>query len=196
MKSESSTSSPSSTIILSPRGTVNNTENLDDIVRKQKQCMFWFSCVFKLILSSALIVWIIYSIIALSGENFKDIKDKCPKSTLWPCLCTMVGVSILNIFLESRPKNNQESKPNVLGFCLILAAFIWMSIELFDTCATEKLSDYKIYYMLYILYWIYVGVFSMFIIGIICICCGIDGRDLTNNNEQRNTEFSNDVLDV
>lgn len=191
MISESSTSSPTNML----RANVN-TGDLGDIVKKQKQCMSVFSCIVKLVLSSALVIWIIFAIIALSGEHMKDIKDECPKSKLWPCLCTMVGVTLLNIFIDSKPRDKDGSKFNLVGFCFIIGAFVWMSIELFDVCAVEKLNNYEIYHMLFILYWIYVGIFSLLVIVIICICCGADGRDPSYLPESGGAVFSNDALEV
>lgn len=135
-------------------------------------CKVCFTCVFKVLISAGISVWLIYAIIALSNENMKDIKDDCPNSQIWPCLCTMIGVCGISLILESKPKSDKNN-PNILGLCLNIACFIWMTVELFDNCAKNKLTEYDIYKLLFIFYWIYVGCFSLLIIITLCMCCSL-----------------------
>ena len=149
-----------------------------------------FNCILKILFSAGLSVWLIFAIIALSNEDMKDIKDDCPDSEIWPCLCTMVGVCGISLILESKPKpkpsSDNKNTPNILGVCLNIACFIWMSIELFDNCARNKLTEYDIYKLLYIFYWIYVGAFGLLLIIGCCLCCSlclvkeVDNRYLEN----------------
>ena len=181
--------------IFSPRPSYNIAvekidNEIDDIVRQQKACMCCFKCICKLAISSAFIVWVVYAIIALSMEHIVDIKDICPKSHLWPCLCTMVGISVVNLLLESKPKSEEQKSSNILGICMFIAGFIWMSLELFNECALNNLVNYKIYEMLEILYWIYVSFIGICFIAIICICCNMANE----NQESLNKDTSMDGI--
>ena len=42
-------------------------------------CKVCFTCVFKVLISAGISVWLIYAIIALSNENMKDINLKLKK---------------------------------------------------------------------------------------------------------------------
>ncbi|MDA9216563.1 hypothetical protein N9O88_01925 [bacterium] len=161
--------------ILSPRNsTVYDSEEPTSTDSKDFYACC-FTCIFRVLISAGLSAWLIFAIIALSNEDMKDIKDDCPDSEIWPCLCTMICVCGISLILESKPKPNSNNKnnPNILGVCLNIACFIWMSIELFDNCARNKLTDYDIYKLLYIFYWIYVGAFGLLLIIVCCLGCSL-----------------------
>ena len=158
--------------IFSPRNNTNNI-NLDEETRNYQIFKTCFKCIFKIIISSGLSVWFIFAIIALSSEKIKDINQECPNSKIWPCLCTMIGICGISLILESRSTVSKNKNTNIWGMCLNIACFIWMTIELFDNCAKNNLTDYEIYKLLYIFYWIYVGGFSLLFVLCICICCSL-----------------------
>lgn len=158
--------------IFSPRNNTNNI-NLDEETRNYQIFKTCFKCIFKIIISAGLSVWFIFAIIALSSEKIKDINQECPNSKIWPCLCTMIGICGISLILESRSTVSKNKNTNIWGMCLNIACFIWMTIELFDNCAKNNLTDYEIYKLLYIFYWIYVGGFSLLFVLCICICCSL-----------------------
>ena len=161
--------------IFSPRNNTNNRNNinLDEETRNYEIFKTCFRCIFKIIISAGLSVWFIFAIIALSSEKIKDINQECPNSRIWPCLCTMIGICGISLILESRSAVSKNKNTNIWGLCLNIACFIWMTIELFDNCAKNNLTDYEIYKLLYIFYWIYVGGFSLLFVLCICICCSL-----------------------
>jgi hypothetical protein len=179
--------------ILSPRNsTVYDSEEPTSTDSKDFYACC-FTCIFRVLISAGLSVWLIFAIIALSNEDMKDIKDDCPDSEIWPCLCTMIGVCGISLILESKPKPNSNNKnnPNILGVCLNIACFIWMSIELFDNCARNKLTDYDIYKLLYIFYWIYVGAFGLLLIIVCCLGCSLCLVKEVDNRYLENTRIDN-----
>ena len=168
--------------LFSPRNQTNNVNiNSDEETKNNKIFKTCFKCIFKMLVSAGLSVWIIFAIIALSNEKIKDINEECPNSRIWPCLCTMVGICGISLILESKSQVNRDNNPNILGFCLNIACFIWMTIEIFDNCAKNNLTDYTIYKLLYIFYWIYVGGFSLLIMLCACICCNLSLNENVDN---------------
>jgi len=157
--------------IFSPRNTINI--NLDEETRNNEIFKTCFKCIFKILISAGLSVWLILAIIALSNEKIKDINQECPNSRIWPCLCTMVGICGISLIFESRPNVSKNNNLNIWGLCLNIACFIWMTIEIFDNCAKNNLTNYEIYKLLFIFYWIYVGGFCLLFILCICMCCSL-----------------------
>ena len=98
-------------------------------------------------------------------------------------------IKIVNLLFESRPKSDEASiEGNILGVFLFIIGFVWMSVELFNNCAVNNLTEYKIYVMLEILYWIYVSFIGMSIVTLICICCNSPSNtpELKNDNNLEN----------
>jgi hypothetical protein len=157
--------------IFSPRNTINI--NLDEETRNYEIFKTCFKCIFKILISAGLSVWFILAIIALSNEKIKDINQECPNSRIWPCLCTMVGICGISLIFESRSNVSKNKNLNIWGLCLNIACFIWMTIEIFDNCAKNNLTNYEIYKLLFIFYWIYVGGFCLLFILCICMCCNL-----------------------
>ena len=144
-------------------------------------------CFAKVSLFTAVIVWTVFSIIALSKEQDSAIKEICQDSNLWACLCVMVVLNVINILTNAHQRNDDDKgkKNSIQLACLSVAGFIWMGVELFQSCAWSKLRDNQVWTLLAI--WFSV---ETFIIGILILGCIVATVSLlfTQVNEQPQTK--------
>lgn len=140
------------------------------------------SCIFSMIVPCGVLVlrsismfWFVFSIIALSQTSNQDIHDTCSGSNLWISLLIAVignGMAILDNICGKKDEDG-EHQPNVIIVGLNIGALIFVTVEVYKTCALDNLSETIIYQLQF---WLIVVVYSIYSIIILvgcCLCCCI-----------------------
>ena len=176
MNSASSGSESPRSELFSPRPVNRVSEE----VTEPKCYKVYRGCI-KIIFLTAFVCWIIFSVMALVDQPHSDLKEICKDTHIWACLCTMTGIAGLQILLDSIPKENRDASSSSLGICLGIAGYIWMAIELFNSCALKNLSENNIYMMVLILFIVQSFIYLL----LICAVCGFicfEVKDKPNND--------------
>ena len=135
------------------------------------------------------LVWIGFSIKALTNVSNEDIKDKCEKSDLWPLLLTIVIYNGLSILVQLMTPTSNEHSDNrvqtyeneVIKMFLGLGLLIWTGIELMEPCVQKKLTNNIIYILLE--YWFFFGCAAFAFL--VCISCGLITLNAANNKKEK-----------
>lgn len=146
-----------------------------------------------LLLTLASIAWIIISSIALNQTTIADYREECSGSHIWISLLVMiiaVGLGMLDNWCGKRDDNNKR-QPNILIMAIGLGSQIFSSIEVFNTCALNKLDDTLVYqlqfWMLIVVYSLY-GIMILAGIAMCCICCMEEAAYKTPNKDTEETD--------
>ena len=117
------------------------------------------------------IVWLVYSIIALTEVSDSTIHKNCG-SLLWRyvlTMCIMLGTS----HYSATPNKDNTDKTSLHALVIVLLIFSgmasWGSYELWGRDCSYDLRDYKIYTMAYIVVvyqWTIVGICSLALGGL------------------------------
>ena len=141
-----------------------------------------------LILTMATIAWIVVSSIALGQSSIAEFQENCSGSNIWVSLIVMiiaVGLGMLDNWCGKRDENNKR-QPNILIMAIGLGSQIFSSIEVFNSCALNKLDDTLVYqlqfWMLIVVYSLY-GIMILAGIVMCCICCREEAAYKTPNKE-------------
>jgi hypothetical protein len=135
------------------------------------------SCIFSLIVPCGMLVlrgisifWFVFSIITLSQTSNQDIHDTCSGSNLWISLLIAVignGLAILDNICGKKDEHGQH-QPNVIIVGINIGALIFVTVEVYKTCALDNLSETIIYQLQF---WLIVVVYSIYSIIILVGCC-------------------------
>ena len=137
------------------------------------------------------VVWLVYSIIALSEISDKSVRNDYCGSLLWRYLLTttiLVGLSHLNA-KQYTEKKDQIQQVICNGVCLLslyIGLATWGTYELWGRQCDNSLDELSIYTMSYIITvyeWIISGII---VLGMVIFCvnsCCCSKKQLTNNDE-------------
>lgn len=97
-----------------------------------------------LAISVGMLTWVIMSIIMLVKYPVNDIKDDCPDSYIWECLCVMVSLTGARLLFQSKNKNKDKDGDTdivvaiinaILQIIIAIGLVVWCGVELFRPCA-------------------------------------------------------------
>ena len=119
-----------------------SSTNINEITGHKTICL-------ALITASAIITYIIFTIISLVDMSYKESKDLCKQSNLWIYL--LISSYIL-LFTNKIPNNNVQNDAGFvvkisLRYIYSLAFTIWGLYEFLDIQCVEELEDSLLYIM-------------------------------------------------
>ena len=129
---------------------------------------------------SGMIVWEIFAIISLVNNPNSAIQEMCPDSNIWTALLLITIITGINFLfcvkkIKNKNKNkNKNKKADNLAACFGLGIFIWLCIELFNTCATDNLRKNDVYRLSNAYFWIFIGIIlltTFIILLLFCLSC-------------------------
>lgn len=131
----------------------------------------FFMVVFILGLAGASIAYYVFSIMGLVEDSHDSIQDKCNKSNLWPFLLTVLVINLAGAKASS--SGNKDTGADIcnmfLGIIVLISMCTWGSLEFWNECVQDKLSDTLIFLMVKITIIIQYTVISILIIGILIL---------------------------
>jgi hypothetical protein len=178
------------------------SENQGIIAHEEKGFCMQLIC--QLLVSAGMVVWEIFTIMALVNNSDAEIKAICGGSNLWGALlatCIIVG---LNLLVHNKPRSNDDpNKSGATASCLALGIFIWLCVELFNDCAISKLRNNNIHILGYIYFWIIIAIISLMFLVLICGGCIFcvaavteeNGKSQSQRQSESQSQSENMVLD-
>ena len=160
----------------------------------QDEKAWCMNLIIQLLLSIGMVVWEIFTIIALVNNSDAEIKAVCGGSNLWGALlatCIIVG---LNLLIQNKPRSNDDpNKSGATASCLGLGIFIWLCVELFNDCAMSNLRNNDLHILGYIYFWLVIAMLSLLFLVLMCGGCYFCVAAVSEEKNNNNTE--NVVLD-
>ena len=155
----------------------------------QSESSWCMTLICHLLVSAGMVVWEIFTIMALVNNSDAEIKAICGGSNLWGALlatCIIVG---LNLLVHNKPRSNDDpNKSGATASCLTLGIFIWLCVELFNDCAISNLRNNQLHILGYIYFWIIIGIISLMFLVLICggciFCVAAVSEEKTNNTTE------------
>jgi len=146
-----------------PRTTSTNENNpydesITDRTINMAMCCLTPSAILTVLgLIVGYVVWLVYSIIALTEVSDSTVRTNCG-SLLWRYVLTVCIMIVTSFKLVNSSKDSTDKGDHALGICCVLSlTFIvfsglasWGSYELWGRDCSDDLRDYKIYTMGYI----------------------------------------------
>jgi uncharacterized integral membrane protein len=94
----------------------------------------------------ALVIWLVFAIMAVSNVSNAEVKDVCGGSSLWPCVVTwitVIGLSLLSS--KSAAKEDRNTTSLCVSAMVQLGLLAWLGYELYNECAVTHLSSWELY---------------------------------------------------
>lgn len=157
----------------------DNIEMVNIDIKKEENKCHECSQILAIIFSTVgIIIWEVYAIISLVNNSNTDIQNICPESNIWAALLSIVIVTGINMLIRTRKNtksnNDKNNKGEAISSCLGLALFIWLCVELFNTCALNNLHENSVYVLSNIYFWIFTGIILialLIVFVMICLSC-------------------------
>tara|TARA_B100000282_G_C31725359_1_gene488122 strand:+ start:1019 stop:1627 length:609 start_codon:yes stop_codon:yes gene_type:complete len=108
---------------------------------------------FILALAGSSIAYYVYCIMALVKDSHDSIQNTCSKSNIWPFLLTVLILNIISLQRASisESKDNGIAIFNIfIGILIIISMCTWGSLEYWNECVQDKLSNTLIFTMVQI----------------------------------------------
>tara|TARA_B100000508_G_C11433500_1_gene264685 strand:- start:835 stop:1251 length:417 start_codon:yes stop_codon:yes gene_type:complete len=125
--------------------------------------------VFILGLAGASVAYYVFSIMGLVEDSHDSIQDKCNKSNIWPFLLTVLVINLAGAKASTSEKKEEAICNMFLGIIILISMCTWGSLEFWNECVQDKLSDTLIFLMVKITIIIQYTVISILIIGILIL---------------------------
>ena len=131
----------------------------------------FFMVVFILGLAGASVAYYVFSIMGLVQDSHDSIQDTCNKSNIWPFLLTVLVINLGGAKASaSEKKDPGEAICNMfLGIIVLISMCTWGSLEFWNECVQDKLSDTLIFLMVIITIIIQYIVIGMLVFGILIL---------------------------
>lgn len=164
------------------QGAVTNAAGGESLVSEKKpspMCMKafcvgsagFFMVVFILGLAGSSVAYYVFSIMALVEDSHDSIQDTCNKSNLWPFLLTVLVINLGGAKASS--SGNKDTGADIcnmfLGIIVLISMCTWGSLEFWNECVQDKLSDTLIFLMVKITIIIQYIVIGILVIGILIL---------------------------
>jgi hypothetical protein len=164
------------------KGVVSNAARIEPALSEKKpspMCMKafcvgslgFFMVVFILGLSGASVAYYVFSIMGLVQDSHDSIQDTCNKSNLWPFLLTVLVINLGGAKASS--SGNKDTGADIcnmfLGIIILISMCTWGSLEFWNECVQDKLSDTLIFLMVKITIITQYIVIGILVIGILIL---------------------------
>ncbi len=131
----------------------------------------FFMVVFILGLAGASVAYYVFSIMGLVQDSHDSIQDTCNKSNLWPFLLTVLIINLGGAKASASEKKDrgQDICNMFLGIIVLISMCTWGSLEFWNECVQDKLSDTLIFLMVKITIIIQYIAIGILVIGILIL---------------------------
>tara|TARA_B100001027_G_scaffold208470_1_gene173773 strand:- start:635 stop:1243 length:609 start_codon:yes stop_codon:yes gene_type:complete len=125
---------------------------------------------FTLALAGCSVTYYVYCIMALVKDSHDSIQNTCSKSNIWTFLLTVLILNIVSLkgVSSSGSKDNGMAIFNIfIGIIIIISICTWGSLEYWNECVQDKLSNTLIFTMVQItliIEYAVIGILTIFII--------------------------------
>ena len=163
----------------------------------------YFIKIIKGLVVIGIIIWSVFSIIALANESNYKIRQICEKSNLWSILITILLMTIIltthlityDVLIGKYNYNIINKKIIFVLVNIIFILLIWSCIELYNQCSKKYLINLILYKCLSIWFYLIFSCFILLIISIIIFCVYLYCDKLKSNPnnyviEDDNVEFN------
>ena len=122
------------------------------------------------------VAYYVYSIMALVENSNDSIKKECKKSNMWAYLLTVIIVNLV-VLNNSKPKKDEGTViiTSIISLIITISLCTWGSIEYWNDCVQDNLSNTLIFKMIEITIYMQYSVLFIFMMIIVYTCkklCG------------------------
>lgn len=121
----------------------------------------------------------VFSIMALVEDSHDSIQKECKNSNIWPYLLVVI---IMNLVVANKSKRKEENKEGEMimdlfvSLLIIVSLCTWGSIEFWNDCVQDKLSNTLVFKMVQITVYFQYSVISIIICTLIFICKNLSNK--------------------
>ena len=134
-------------------------------------------CILLIALIAASTSYYVFSIMSLTEISNKTVQNRCSNSNLWSYLLTVL---IINIVVLDRAKKGTKDNDtggtiigSIISFIIMVSLCAWGSIEFWNSCVQDKLSNTLLFKMVEVTIYLQYSVIAIIIIIIIKLCGNI-----------------------
>ena len=155
-------------------------------VHKEASCTCIGASLATIGLLTCVVIWLVYSIMAVLHHSYYEITKICPDTTLWIVLIVQMTASLLfNGTIRTIVKYEGNKKTEIITenplSALMLGVYIWSWIVIEDECVKNKLRDNSVYELA--MYWIYfMTVMSGIIVIVMIVTCIYSCKSMCENH--------------
>ena len=122
----------------------------------------------------ALVIWLVFAIMAVSNVTNAEVKDVCGGSSLWPCVVTWIVIVGLSLLTSKSAAKEDRNKASLCVSAMVqLGLLAWLGYELYNECAVTHLSGWELYRAAQPLFIGYCCVLSLLALAGCCLLCVI-----------------------
>ena len=110
-------------------------------------CFIGITVTFLLGLIGASVTYYVFCIMALIEDSHKSIQETCSDSNLWPFILTVLIINLGVAQNSSKGKDGPNPVSVVVSILVLVSLCTWGSIEFWNDCVQEKLSDTLLFTM-------------------------------------------------
>ena len=110
-------------------------------------CFIGATVTFLLGLIGASVTYYVFCIMALIEDSHKSIQETCSDSNLWPFILTVLIINLGVAQNSSKDKDGPNPVAMVISILVLASLCTWGSIEFWNDCVQEKLSDTLLFTM-------------------------------------------------
>ena len=134
-------------------------------------------CILLIGLIAASTCYYVYSIMSLTEISNKTVQNRCSNSNLWSYLLTVLIINIVVLDRTKKGTKDNDAGETIIGsiisFIIMVSLCSWGSIEFWNTCVQDKLSNTLLFKMVEVTIYLQYSIIAIIIIIIIKVCRNI-----------------------
>ena len=128
-------------------------------------------------LVGASVAYYVFSIMALVEDSNDSLQKECKNSNMWGYLLTVIIVNLV-VLNNSKPKDDEGSiiMSSIISILIMISLCTWGSIEFWNDCVQDNLSNTLIFKMIQITIYMQYSVLCILVMVIVYTCRKISGN--------------------